>query len=159
LAAIFLLPLLLCTGCGDVFVFSDEGMVKRRIELLANAIGEGNWKKASGYFHQNFVWHTLSGQKKGAAASRAFLMSIKNTDAQDGFYINVGRVKKKGEAKVIASVTFQIHIIISSMALQYGNIAWRGQMLWVKQGVNEWKLAAIKDLSKRAEVVRKPGGV
>ena len=139
----------LTAGC-DFLAFTDEGLIKRRIEAHAKAISEEEWGKAAEHYLAKTTWKRADGTGvSGTQAAQEFLDSIKQVRRRGSFYTHVEKVQKLDENRIGALVTFQIHIVESSMSMKYSNLVWKAKMLWVKVGPGDWKIAAIHDVTAR----------
>jgi len=135
-------------GCGAVAI-SPESQVERAIKAHSKAINVGNWKLAATFYHKKFRWKTRSTSVKGTAAIKGFLRSIKNTQGLDEFYTQTLNLKKLSGSKVAATVSFQAHLITSSMQMEFSNRSWRAKMLWVKVAPQTWRIGIIEEVSLR----------
>ena len=153
---VLLLALFCSAGC-DVFVFSDEGMVKSQIKKYAKAIDEEKWRQAAQFHHAKSYWESGGKKLQGQAAVKGFLNSVKDVQGRDGFYVEVGKLKKLSDTRVVAQVEFRIHIVESAMALRFSKRSWRANMLWVKQDKKTWKIANLKETSARVKPLSPSG--
>ena len=149
--SVCLLLLFGASGCDifDFFVFTDEGLVKNRIREQCEAITAKDWRKAAALYDTRFQWQQGNTVLKGKAGIKAFWKSIENIVNCDEFMAVVHEVKKTGPQKIVARVTFQAHVIESSMTMRYSNVTWEASMLWVKRGNADWRIIYIKELSAR----------
>jgi hypothetical protein len=145
IACLFLLA---AAGC-DFFVFTDEGLVKNKIRENAEAITAKNWREAAKLYDSRFQWQQGDTVLKGQAGVKAFWKSIESIVNCDEFHAVVHSVEKKGPGQILATVTFQAHLIESSMTMKYSNITWKATMGWVKRGNADWRIIFIKELSPR----------
>ena len=95
------------------------------------------------------VWFYGGRKMTGPAATKAFLESIQGIASNDTFFTEVDSIEEKKPGQIVANVTFQAHIIESSMTMSYSNIVWTGRMLWVKRGNADWRILAIQETSSR----------
>lgn len=138
------------TGC-NFFVFTDEGLVKNKIRENAEAITAKNWRDAAKLYDSRFTWQQGDTVLKGQEAVKAFWRSIDSIMNCDEFHTVVHEIEKKGPGQILATVTFQAHLIESSMTMKYSNLTWKGAMGWVKRGNADWRIIFIKELSPRTK--------
>jgi len=135
-------------GCGAVAI-SPESQVERAIKAHSKAVNVGNWKLAATFYHKNFRWKTRTTSAKGKGAIKGFLMSIKDLRGLDEFYTQTLNVKKLSNTKVAATVSFQAHMITSSMQMEFSNRSWRARMLWVKVAPQTWRIGILEEMTLR----------
>lgn len=163
LAEVFVLALLAlaCGGCGVVPV-APESFVQKRTREFGKALHEENWRAAARYCHKKMEWETQGRKLKGPDAIKGFLASVRDIRGRNEFYTNQHKVKKLSEEAVLSSVTYQAHIVQSSMQLKFSNLTWPATVLWVKQqtkdGRGNWLIARIRETGPRARAKTSLGG-
>lgn len=155
-ARLWMLPLLgvtllALTGC-EFLAFTDEGLVKHKIEQHAAAISAKDWRAAAAFHDAKFTWAQGRRKMSGRAATQAFLKSISEIQSNDSFYTDVDAIKTVKEGQMIeALVSFQAHIVENSMAMRYSNMTWQARMYWVKRGNADWRLLGLQEITERAK--------
>ena len=142
--------LFLAGGC-DFFVFTDEGLVENKINENARAITEKDWRTAAKLYDLRFKWQRGDTTLEGKEGIKAWWKSIEEFVNCDEFHTVTHEVKKKGPDKIVAAVTFQAHLIESSMTMKYSNVTWKAYMGWVKHGNADWRILYIKEITPRTK--------
>jgi len=135
-------------GCGVVAI-SPQSQVEKTIKAHSQAVNVGNWKLAATFYHKNFRWKTRATSVKGKGAVKGVLLSIKDIRGLDEFYTQTLSVKKLSDTKVAATVSFQAHLITSSMQMEFSNRSWRAKMLWVRVAPQTWRIGIIEEVTPR----------
>ncbi|MCK5801895.1 MAG: hypothetical protein KAI66_03645 [Lentisphaeria bacterium] len=137
------------TGC-DALALTDEGYCKAKMKAYAEAFNKEEWGKLEPYYDDKMVWWKGNARKyRGKAAATAWQKSVVSMAQRDGFYVYFHKVSKPKPDQVLMNVTFQVHTVINSMAMVYGNIIWKADVYWVKRGNGKWLLGAIHETSAR----------
>ena len=150
---------LLCVGC-DLLIVTAQGRVKSEIHDHALALSEEEWDEAAAFYAgEQMIWRTAAGSLSGQRAVDAFLTSVRKTPKRDGFYTEIHELKRLDKDRVMANVTLQIHIMDNSMTMDFSNVTFQAQILWVRHGAGSWKIHGISEVSPRVKGRSRRAGV